>query len=301
MGEIDRPQRRHLPAAQVDHRDLVGVDVLVDDHLAPHGVQRHVIVPDHPQQPAPLAQRAIVSHQPARRIVAAQRSLRARPVKRGQEIHAQRADRHVIDVLLDPGQPAHVAHGHLVLHAVIDHERGWQPRLVLRHQAPVARVHRRASLVSGPHRSRRRPRHVGRKIVDHLALPPPQVVGHQPRTLGIVDALRVDCIPAWLAAQRQPAQRLQRARVIDVPVSLDASCQDQAAVGVERSHPRVLVLDPRRGVLRIQVTPPVGDPHDARPKNGVAERRTWGRLWHARRRPHLDIRHGRWICACAQR
>jgi hypothetical protein len=63
MAEVDLPQRGHGARLQIEHGDVVGVDVLVNDHPAPLGVEGRVVVADDPQQPPSVGQVAIVDQE----------------------------------------------------------------------------------------------------------------------------------------------------------------------------------------------------------------------------------------------
>ena len=50
VAEVDGPQRGDRPGFQVQHRDVIGINILVDDHFAAGRIQDHIRMPDDAQK-----------------------------------------------------------------------------------------------------------------------------------------------------------------------------------------------------------------------------------------------------------
>ena len=121
MAKIYRPKRGHRATRQIDHRDVVGIDVLVHHHLAPLGVQGQVAVPGDSKQAPPVLQIAVVDHRAAGLSVRAQLAGLAVVVTEvSDKVVPQRADVSIVN-RLRPRHATHIALGdHLVCLQVVD-------------------------------------------------------------------------------------------------------------------------------------------------------------------------------------
>ena len=188
VAEVYGPERGHLAAGQVHHRDVVGVDVLEHRHLTALGVESQVHVAADAQQAASVLQVAVVNHVAAGLLVGSQLAGLAVVVREvSDEVVTERADVGVVDGI-HARQAAHVAlRDHFVLLQVIDQEGDSHPVLVFGHETPVTAVGRRAAFVLRPHGSQRLAGEVGREVMHQALLVNTPVVSHQAGLLDVVD------------------------------------------------------------------------------------------------------------------
>ena len=96
------------------------------------------------------------------------------------------------------------------------------------------------------------------------------------------DQIGILSVPARFHTQRQAAERLERAGIVQVPLPLDAAHEDVAAVGVKGLHASVLVFEAMGWIVGREVGVSIGDPHQAGTVDRIAERRAgrrFGKRW----------------------